>query len=133
MKLEEGKIWLRRARTLDLRIYEQNKLIESRYRCLGLQGISYDKVQVISSPENRFEMIFAEIDELKRKVDDLLLQRREVGLEIEFKISQLPESPERAILLGYYVSGEEMEKISKEIGYELSYCYKLLKRGIKAL
>jgi len=133
MDIEKGQKWLTRARTLDLKIREKIYFIEALYTCCGLQGISYDRVSVITSPENKFERIMADIDKEQRELETLRQKKEIVLREIVQTINTLDDCPERTILYGYYVGCEEMEKISKEIGYELSYCYRLKKRGIEML
>ena len=133
MELNEGKEWLVRTRKLDHRIYELSEEIKAKRSLLEVQGISYDTVRVISTPENRFEKVFAEIDLLQRNLDELCDKRRNVAKEIKQEIMKLPESPERAILIAYYVAGEKMTKISEDLNYELTYCYRLKDKGIEQL
>ena len=45
----------------------------------------------------------------------------------------LNPSPEKTILVGYYIGCQDMNKIAKDIGYELKYCYKLRKKGREML
>lgn len=133
MEFEYGNKWLYRARNIDLEIKDKIYLIEALYTCCGLQGISYDKISVITSPENKFERIMADIDKEKRKLEDLRKQKEQAIYEIQAKIDTLETSPEKTILMGFYVKGERMEKIAADIGYEVKYCYRLRKRGIKKL
>ena len=133
MDYKEGNQWLSRARRLDYQIRDKIYLIEALYSCCGLQGISYDKVSVITSPENKFENVMADIDKAKRELDELRERKQYVIYEISAKISTLEASPERNILMAFYVGCQEMEKIAEDVGYELSYCYRLKKRGIKML
>ena len=133
MDYKEGNQWLSRARRLDYQIRDKIYLIEALYSCCGLQGISYDKVSVITSPENKFENVMADIDKAKRELDELRERKQYVIYEISAKISTLEASPERNILMAFSVGCQEMEKIAKDVGYELSYCYRLKKRGIKML
>lgn len=133
MDYMEGSKWLSRARKLDFQIREKIYLIEALYTCCGLQGISYDKVPVVTTPENKFESTMADIDEAKRELEALQKEKQIVINEITEKIYTLEVSPERTILMAFYVGCQEMEKIAKDVGYELSYCYRLKKRGIKML
>lgn len=133
MEHNEGIKWLSRARNIDLQIREKIYHIEALYTCCGLQGIAYDRVSVVSSPENKFERIMADIDKERREVERLRKRRKKIVDEITAKIETLDVSPERTILMGYYAKGENMKKISKELGYELKYCYKLRDKGIEKL
>ena len=133
MKYEEGVRWLTRVRAIDLQIKEKEYQIEALYTCIGLQGISYDKISVMSSPENKFERIIGEIDELKAKVENLRLKKAELIREISNVINKLGECPERTILCGFYVGGLDMGQLADDLGYELSWCYRLRRKGIEAL
>lgn len=133
MEYKQGIKWLTQVRTIDLQIKEKNYLIEALYTCIGLQGISYDKVSVVTSPENKFEKIMAEITEEKEKLEKLQLKKAEVIREITKGLNALGECPERTILIGFYVNGMDMEKISQDLGYELSWCYRLRRKGIEEL
>ena len=97
MEFEYGNKWLYRARNIDLEIKDKIYLIEALYTCCGLQGISYDKISVITSPENKFERIMADIDKEKRKLEDLRKQKEQAIYEIQAKIDTLETSPEKTI------------------------------------
>ena len=133
MKYEEGKKHLLGVRRMDLIIKEKMYLIEALYTCIGLQGVSYDKVSVISSPDNKFEKIIGEIDELKKEVEKLQLLKAQTIRELSAEINKLGECPERTILFGFYIGGMDMEKIAEDLGYATSWCYKLRRKGIEAL
>lgn len=133
MDYVEGSQWLSRARKLDFQIRDKIYVIDALYTCCGLQGISYDRVSVVTTPENKFEKTMAEIDKHKRELESLRQKKEKVIYEILEKLNTLETSPEKTILIGYYVNCERMEKISQDIGYELKYCYRLRKRGIKML
>lgn len=133
MDIKQGKKYLSRARTLEWEIRDRLEIIEKLYFSCGLQGISYDKISVISSPENKLEKIMAEIDEEKREVEKLRKLQKKAIDDIKDKILELEPSPERTVLMKFYVGCKSMKTISNEIGYELSYCYRKQKEGIKKL
>ena len=133
MKYEEGKKWLTRVRTIDMTIKEKMIQIEALYTCVGLQGISYDKISVVSSPDNKFERVIADITQLKEEVENLQLKKAQIIREISAKLNSLGECPERTILFGFYIGGREMDKLSEDLGYEISWCYRLRRKGIEAL
>lgn len=133
MDFEFGKKWLSRARSIELEIKDKIYLIEALYTCCGLQGISYDKVSVISSPENKLERIMADINDAQKELD-ALRQKKEIALyEIKQKIEKLDYSPERTVLMGFYVGCHSMSVIAEDLGYEEHYCYELRKKGILKL
>lgn len=133
MEYKQGDRWLRRIRALERQIQEEKWVLEALYTCVGLQGISYDRVSVMTSPENKFEKIMAEIDEHKTKVEELQIKKAETIHEISSRINNLGECPERTILYGYYIGGSDMDTLSEDLGYELSWCYRLRRKGIEAL
>lgn len=133
MEFEFGKKWLSRARSIELKIQEKIYLIEALYTCCGLQGISYDKVSVISSPENKLERVMADINETQKELEELRKKKEEAVYEIKAKIEKLEYSPERTILMGFYVGCHSMSSIADDLGYAESYCYELRKKGILKL
>ena len=133
MEYNEGVKFLSRAREIELEIREKKYLIDALYTCCGLQGISYDKIPVVTSPENKLEKYIADITEKQKEIEILRQEKRKCIQEISKKISKLETSPEKTVLMGYYVGCEKMKNIAEDIGYEISYCYKLMKRGIKKL
>lgn len=133
MEFEYGKKWLSRARSIDLEIKDKIYLIEALYTCCGLQGISYDKISVISSPENKLERIIADINEEQKKLEELRRKKEIVIYEIKSKIDRLDNSPEKTILIGFYIGCYSMSFIAEDLGYEEHYCYELRKKGILKL
>lgn len=133
MKYEEGVKWLTRVRTIDLQIKEKNYQIEALYTCVGVHSVSYDKVSVVTSPENTFERIISDISVLKQEVEELKLRKAYVITEISTRINKLGDCPEKTILFGFYVGGLDMEKVAEDLGYELSWCYRLRRKGIEKL
>ena len=103
MDLKQGYKWLSRARNIDYQIKDKIIYIDSLYNCCGLQGISYDRISVMSSPENKFERIMAEIDQEKRELEDLRKHKEAVIKEIKEKIDTLSPTPEKTILMGYFI------------------------------
>ena len=133
MEIEYGKKWLSRARKIDLEIKDKIYLIEALYTCCGLQGISYDKISVVSSPENKLERIIADINEAQKELETLRHKKEVVIYEIKNKIDKLDNSPEKTILIGFYIACYSMSSIAEDLGYEEHYCYELRKKGILKL
>lgn len=133
MEFEEGKKWLSRARSIELEIKDKIYLIEALYTCCGLQGISYDKISVVSSPENKLERLIADINEAQKELEALRHKKEAAIYEIKSKLDTLENSPEKTILIGFYVACYSMDSIADDLGYELKYCYELRKKGILKL
>ena len=133
MDYKEGMNFLSSARSIDLQIKNKIYLIEALYTVIGLQGISYDKVSVISSPENKFERVIADIDKEKRELEILQMRKEKAIYEIKAKIDRLEDSPEKTVLMGYFIRCHKMKDIADDIGYEIHYAYKLRTKGIEKL
>ncbi len=133
MEYKTGFKWLSRARKIDWCIQDKIVYIESLYTCCGLQGISYDKISVITSPENKFERIMGEIDREKREVERLRQLKEELIYEISEKINVLEPSPEKTVLMKFFIGCKDMKKIAIEMKYQENYCYELRRKGIKKL
>ena len=133
MEFIKGKEWLKRARTIDLLIWEKEIEIKAYESCLECAGIKYDKQNVITSPENHFENVMCDIADCFEQIKKLNEQKATILREINQKLDGLGECPERTILFGFYIRGLNMEKIADDLGYALSWCYKLRRKGIEAL
>lgn len=133
MELKKGYIWLDRVREIECEIKKLCYECDELRTCVGIQGISYDKVSVVSSPKNKLEEIMARIDVLERKIKELKLKKGATILEISEKLDQLPESPEKTILYGFYIRRLSMDEIANELDYEKSWCYRLRRKGIEQL
>ena len=97
MDLKQGYKWLSRARNIDYQIKDKIIYIDSLYNCCGLQGISYDRISVMSSPENKFERIMAEIDQEKRELEDLRKHKEAVIREIKYELKYCYRLREKGI------------------------------------
>ena len=115
------------------RIAELTDEMISLYESLGLSAIRYDTDRVNVSPEDSMSEVFARIDKIEREIKSLKVAKGKAYIEISLMLSKLPEGAERRILYDYYVGKKEMKDISKEIGYELSVCYKKRKEGLGML
>ena len=133
MEFIKGKEWLRRARTLDLLIWEKELEIKAYESCLECAGIQYDKQNVVTTPENHFEKVMCDIADCFEQIKKLNEQKATILREINKKLDELGECPERYVLRAFYVNGLSMSEIAKRINYDEKYCYELRKKGIEAL
>ena len=133
MDFIKGKIWLARGKVISKKIWELEIEIEGYRSCLLGSSISYEKVNVIKTPENHLEKIMCQIDECERKLNALKIERGEILLEINNKINELEEGAERLVLRAFYVGNMRMADIAENIGYDEKYCYEIRKRGIEKL
>ena len=133
MDFDEGKRWLKRARTIDLLIWEKEQEIKAYEDCLEGAGINYDKINIKNTPENKFEKIMCEIAECFDEIKKLNLRKMEILSEINDELDKLGECPERYVLRAFYVKGQKMSEIAEKINYDEGYCYELRKKGIERL
>ena len=133
MEFIKGKEWLRRARTIDLLIWEKQQEIEAYESTLACAGVKYDRQNVITSPQNHFEMVMCDIAECFEQIKKLNETKIIILREINQKLDSLGECPERYVLRAFYVNGLSMSEIAKRINYDEKYCYELRKKGIEAL
>ena len=133
MEFETGKRWLRRARTIDLMIWEKEKEIEAYETCLEGAGVNYDRVAVMTSAENRFEGVMCDIAECFEAIKELNIRKMNILREINEKLDELGDCPERYILRAFYVNGMKMSEIAKKVNYDENYCYELRRKGIEKL
>ena len=133
MEFEYGKRWFVRANAIDRQIWELEDEIKAYESCLECAGMSYDKINVVKSPENHFERVMCDIADCFSKIQELNLKKMEVLREINSALNQLEDCPERYVLRAFYVNHKSMKDIADKIGYEEHYCYELRKKGIERL
>ena len=133
MDFEDGKRWLKRARTIDSIIWEKEQEIKAYEDCLTGAGVNYDKISVKSTPENKFEKVMCEIALCYEEIKNLNIRKMEILQEINKTLDKLGECPERYVLRAFYVKGLKMTEIAEKINYDEGYCYELRKKGIERL
>lgn len=125
--------WINSVRNIESEIKNLTDECEELRECLGVQGIAYDKLTVKSTPENKLEKIMARIDLLERQIAALKIDKGVAICNITGALEKMEECPEKTVLYRFYIRRTPMSKIAKEIGYDRSYCYKLLKKGKRKL
>lgn len=113
---------LYRPRRIDAMIGRINAKIEARKSSLDLHGISYDGVKVQTSPHDKIADTIAEIDELERKRDQLIVMRDEAIEDVERSVMQLKDDAERTVLYMQYASGNRIR--FGDIADTLHYSYR---------
>ena len=133
MELDEGYRWLSRPRAVESKIRRlENKINELR-TCLEPNAIRYDLDKVNSSPDDAVSKIFAEIDEAERMCHELRLQKAAYIFEITEAIDKIPNETQKDVLYEFYIARRTMPEVSQELSYDLSWCYKQRKAGIKSI
>lgn len=133
MELDEGYRWLSRPRAVESKIRRlENKINELR-TCLEPNAIRYDVDKVNSSPDDAVSKIFAEIDEAERMCHELRLQKATYIFEITEAIDKIPNETQKDVLYEFYIARRTMPEVASSLSYDLSWCYKQRKAGIKAI
>lgn len=125
--------WINQVRNIESEIKNLSDECAELRECLGIQGIAYDKITVKSTPENKLEKIMARIDLLERRIQVLKIDKANAIVDITEALETMDETPQKTILYRFYIRRTPMAKIAKEVGYDKSYCYKLLKKGKREL
>lgn len=125
--------WINQVRNIESEIKNLSDECTELRECLGIQGIAYDKITVKSTPENKLEKIMARIDLLERRIQVLKIDKANAIVDITEALETMDETPQKTILYRFYIRRTPMAKIAKEVGYDKSYCYKLLKKGKREL
>ena len=133
MELNEGYRWLSRPRAVDSKIRRLESKIEELRTCLEPNAIRYDAEKVNSSPDDMTSKIFAEIEEAERMIHELRLEKATYIFEINQAIENIKDESAKDVLNGFYIAKKKMPDIAKELNYDLSWCYKLRKVGIKEI
>ena len=133
MDISKGTKLLIQPRQLEIKIKRLEYEIEELRTMLEPNAIRYDLDKVKTSPKDTMSEIFARIDKLERELMQTREKKKEAFLKISRMLSELPESPEKTILYGFYLHRLSMETIAKDLNYNVKWCYKLRIKGIKQL
>lgn len=102
-------------------------------------AIRYDLDKVQTSPSDQMSERVTQIEQIQEQIRILKeIYLREIE-EIERACEGLtgqegrPDDDGRTVLIMYYVGNDSMEEIADQIGYALSYTYKIRKRAQREL
>ena len=120
MRPKEYLSQLRRLRSMAQRLDEEIAALDATMT--SVKAISYDKVNVQTTPENKLEQDIVRKDELMRKLEDLRDEYIERYMTIHKQIDELQSMGlYKDILLLRYVDGKPFWKIAEELNYDLKY------------
>lgn len=97
--------------------------------CLLPAGIRYDKDKVQTSPEDTMSKICAEINELEKQMNKLLLDKARRIEEINKAIDALESEEERTVLTLRFINRVPVRDIAEAMGYAEPTIYKFLNQG----
>lgn len=133
MDIAKGTRFLAQPRQLEIKIKRLEYEIEELRTMLEPNAVRYDLDKVKTSPKDSMSEIFARIDALERELEKTRKQKTEIFLKISNMFAELPESPEKTILYGFYLHRLSMETIAEDLHYHVRWCYRLRIKGIKQL
>ena len=77
--------------------------------------------------------VMAEADALDREIEELLLKKADVVVEIGAAIELLEDENEKDVLTRFFVERKPMKDIAVEISYSLSRTYAFRDNGVRNL
>ena len=111
--------------------------IDSLYAMALPAGVRYDQDRVQTSPKDKMAEVAARADELERELRGEICAKQSEMLDAIMEVGRLIDSIEndrqKEALTAYYIRGDSVGKIAREMIYSREGIYKLLKRGIKSV
>jgi DNA-directed RNA polymerase specialized sigma subunit len=126
---EVGKAYLESIRRMDRRIMMLTSKKNALESCLLPGAIRYDRDKVQTSPEDKTQIILAEVLELEKKIDNLRWGKSTKIHEVYDTIQKLKNEDEREVLTYYYVDKKDINDIAKMMHYSAAGIYGLRSRG----
>lgn len=120
-----AKDYLRQAKRLKERVNQLSEEIKDIESKLGVQGISYDKISMSRSADDKMSRYIYKLidlrDEYIRESERLLEARREIVSEIQ----QMEDVRYQQVLYYRYIKEKRWEEIAELMGYDISHIYRL--------
>lgn len=122
-----------RCGVLSKQIRQIDIQIESLNMSMLPNGISYDKLNVQSSPTDPMTEYAVRLDELYRKREDLQRQYLEAQGDITLKISWLSDETQKTVLTARFIGHEDFSRIAKELEMSERNMFRLYKKGLSVI
>lgn len=121
-----AKEYLSQIKDMNKRVRIQQEYIERLIYSLGIAGISYDKDRVQSSVDgDKFSKVFAQIDEEKQLLDEMIENLVKLRVKIINEIHELEDDNQQQILYLTYVDCESLKKICNIMNFSYQYVKEL--------
>ena len=119
---------------INRRIRNLNAEIESLEQCLLPSGISYDGINVQTSPTDRMAALCAKIGDKNQERKQLVDKLPEAVERVTSLINLLGDNAYRQVLYYWYIGGYSVNEIKEKVYYtERSSVYKARRKAIKQL
>lgn len=125
--------WLMRERWIERRIRRLSIRRAELLSCLTSASAGYDQPRVQHSRRDKMAAVMAEVDALDREIEELLLKKADVVVEIGAAIELLEDENEKDVLTRFFVERKPMKDIAVEISYSLSRTYAFRDNGVRNL
>jgi DNA-directed RNA polymerase specialized sigma subunit len=124
---------LKEPRRISIKIKSINAEIE-HIRGLMLPGaIRYDRERVDTSPEDKMQKLFAQLDEKERARDEMLNDLFEAVKVVKTYSELIPDDREKAIVLMRFNACLEWDEIAERLGYAKRHVIRLYNKGLEEL
>jgi len=125
--------WLYSVRRLDRQIKRKRVKLDALRSCLIPGASRYDVPRVQSTPEDKLEAVYLQVDELERQVEELRLRLAETINAITDAIDQLEDENEATVLTCFYIGRQSMIKVAAQIYVSERTAYYIRKRAVRHL
>ena len=105
------------------RLLETVTTLRSSLTSIGCE-LKPDKVQT-SGPENSLEITICKIDELERTINDRIDELVDLKETAFNMIKKIPDLDQQNILIARYIQNMKWEVISRQMGHEIRWVYKI--------
>lgn len=124
---------LRKPKDLVYRIKSNNAEIAQLKSLLFPGGIRYDQERVKSSPDDKMQKFFAEIDEKERENENMMSALFIAVRDVRELVDKLDDDKQKSVLLMRYNACLGYEEIAERLNYSLRHTLRIYKESIKEL
>lgn len=120
-----AKDYLKQAKKLKERVNQLNEEVKDIESKLGVQGISYDKISMTRSADDKMSRYIYKLidlrDEYIRECERLLEARRDIVSNIQ----KMDDIRFQQVLYYRYIKEKRWEDIAELMGYDISHIHRL--------
>lgn len=128
-----AKDFLIRGVNLERRVETFREEIEHYKTMLNKCSVTYSDSPKSTAPSYRLENCTQKIMDLQTVMCDAMADLVEVSCEISRAIQMVENYDYQDLLVKRYILGENWEKISSDLGYELRYIHKLHGKALREI
>lgn len=128
-----AKEYLSEVRRINDHIIEQEEYIQRLRDSLDIQGISYDKEKVQTSPDKeRMSKVFAIIIDAEKELEELKTEFIQFRVKVIQQIYDIDDPVYKQILNQVYIDYKTLKECSMNIGFSYDYTRELHLKALKA-